>query len=345
MKGFQDIYTQSVCQDSKVLWPTHMFQDIKKIYLFENDFVFERKPFTGEEGAKEKYIFIPTPVDTNYLLGIYNRKNGVGLFNETLLERELFTSAQIIRIKDETEQHIAEPMLHFLQDKEHNFIQFAKLKLNQARYYYDGIRRIHDSALNKNKLKQFEDELIQTIFQDKKGEAKPFYVDESYFGTIAEGTPLYMTQFRSDVERSFILKGKGASVTSDILDRLAQTAKDKRLNTIVYYCPYYTEEIDCLVIPELKTAIIDSEPPHEVEPLHPNEKVIFIQEKCGEAKELFSQSLELRELEAKYKQLMRQAMLYLQDYRQYKRQEIYQSGSGSKWTHDNLLKLLNGNGA
>jgi hypothetical protein len=341
MRGVQEIYTQSLFKGSKVLWPEELFRDVKKIYAFDAEHVFEKDLFTNGFEPKENYVLILSPVEPSFIEGIYNRETGIALLNDNLISTERFPLAHIEDLDVGASSKPESSMTSYLQDKEISLIHSVKEKLTLARYYSDGIRNIHDSSLNTKIVKEIEDDLIHKIFHQNEGPHNKAIIDKAYFGTHAASGPIYMTHFYCDIDHCFILKGQGTSVASRILNQISSVAHKLGYYTFLYHCPFYPDELDCIVIPELKTVILDSEPPHEVEPLHPNETVMVLGEKCRHPETLFSHSLELRELEAKYKQLMRQAMMQLQDYRKYKRQEINQSNKYQNWTADKILAFLN----
>ena len=346
MQRVQEIYIKCLCDESKCLWPSRLFSGISKVFIFDNAWVIDKhlllKEIENINDYNKDYIFIPDPAENSLLKGIYNRKSGMAILNESLVKENSFPLAQIEVLTEYGSYKESESTIQFLQDKEASLIYAAKTKLSIAKDYYNEIRKIHDSAVNNERLEKIETALTYNIFKDQKSIDTESLVSTAYFGASAAGDLKYLTQvYHSYCNRCYLLKGQGITATSSILNRLAKIAKEKGFDIFLYYCPFYTEEIDCLVIPEIKTMVLDCEEPHEIEPLHPNEWVVPIEDECSRKETIFSHALELRELEAKYKQHMRQAVWQLQEYGKYKRQELSLLDMYKDWSATNIIKLLN----
>ena len=344
MLGFQEIYTQSVISDSLSLWPSRLFASLVKVYLFESSWVIEKQAMQEiietENELKEKFLIIPDSADTGLIKGIYNKETGIAILNETLLPRGSLSNAERIRIDDRSEAE--DWHLEVLREKEKTLLQSAKTKLLLAQKYSKAIRKIHDSLIKPKPLMEFQDAFIERIFHNRSGNHERPKIDKAFFGTNAAVGPIYINQFHNPIDQCFIIKCEGSSAAAHLLKQVSEVATKKGFDTLLYHCPFFTDELDCVVIPELKTVIIESEEPHIIEPLHPNEAVLSIGDICYDPESLFSYSLEIRELEAKYKQYMRQAVLFMQEYGRYKRQEMGHSKANKTIQPKKLFYLLLG---
>ncbi|MGV3488786.1 MAG: hypothetical protein ACO1OC_09410 [Tuberibacillus sp.] len=342
MFSFQEIYTHSVMDESTCLWPKQLFSQMKKAYLFNQfwsmDKRFLQKAIESANDMKEKYIIIPDPADTGLIQGVFNKVSGVGIFNSKI---STYIDNRLIEKENRPSDTLSDKKnLEILREKEQYLLQSARDKLLQARTFNDTIRQINNVLINESALGEANEKLLTAIFGDKKGSLVAPSSDQAFFGTNAASGPFFIRHFHYEVDRCFILKGNGSSSVSNILIEIANHAADIGFHTCVFYCPFYTDELDGVIIPELKTAILESEEPHKIEPLHPNEVVFPIDETPDKTDALYNYVLELRELEAKYKQFMRQAILTLQDYGRYKRRELEQLSYYGETNADHLLKLM-----
>lgn len=67
----------------------------------------------------------------------------------------------------------------------------------------------------------------------------------------------------------YIIKGGPGCGKSTLMKKIAQTAEEKELDVTRYYCSSDTDSLDAVVIPSLKTVVLDGTPPHATEPTCP----------------------------------------------------------------------------
>gem|GEM_PF-389079 len=69
-----------------------------------------------------------------------------------------------------------------------------------------------------------------------------------------------------DVERIYTISGEPGSGVSRMLERVASFAAAKGLFTEIYHCPFNPDNYDLVIIPEIKVAVMNVEPPHTFDP-------------------------------------------------------------------------------
>ncbi|SMB99720.1 hypothetical protein SAMN00808754_3050 [Thermanaeromonas toyohensis ToBE] len=69
-----------------------------------------------------------------------------------------------------------------------------------------------------------------------------------------------------DVERIYTISGEPGSGVSRMLERVASFATAKGLFTEIYHCPFNPDNYDLVIIPEIKVAVMNVEPPHTFDP-------------------------------------------------------------------------------
>ncbi|GFN23525.1 hypothetical protein [Thermanaeromonas sp. C210] len=69
-----------------------------------------------------------------------------------------------------------------------------------------------------------------------------------------------------EVDRIYTVSGEPGSGVTRILERIANTALSKCLFTEIYHCPFNPDNYDLIIIPEIKVAVMNVEPPHTFDP-------------------------------------------------------------------------------
>lgn len=340
MLGCCEIYLTSVINPLISLWPKTLFSRIRKAYLFDETWVIERpqlkEVMNEEKMVPDRYIIFPDSADSDLIVGILNRETGVGLFNERIVSAEKIPFAEIVRLpscRDADDSHLL-----FLKDKERSALHTAKTKLLEARKYNDAIRQVYDGAIQERELKPFSEAILTELLPKSMKKNKKTATDAAYFGTNGGDGPTFIGRFPIPVERYFIIKSENSTFPSQLLSRLVDRATEQGYDLLLYHCPFYPDEWDGVILSEIKTAVVESRSPHEIEPLHPHDKVISCEGLFQNRYHLFNYAMELREWEAKYKQYMRQAVMALREYGKYKRLQMFGYSHLPQLSH--LLHLI-----
>lgn len=69
-----------------------------------------------------------------------------------------------------------------------------------------------------------------------------------------------------EVNRIYTISGEPGSGVTKILERVANTALSKCLFTEIYHCPFNPDNYDLIIMPEIKVAVMNVEPPHTFDP-------------------------------------------------------------------------------
>ncbi|WP_258359011.1 PRK06851 family protein [Moorella sulfitireducens (nom. illeg.)] len=69
-----------------------------------------------------------------------------------------------------------------------------------------------------------------------------------------------------DVQQLYTISGEPGSGVPQVLARIADLAREKGLYTEIYHCPFNPRNIDLVIIPEIKVAAMNVQPPHTYDP-------------------------------------------------------------------------------
>ncbi|KYH33071.1 MULTISPECIES: PRK06851 family protein [Moorella] len=69
-----------------------------------------------------------------------------------------------------------------------------------------------------------------------------------------------------DVQQLYTISGEPGSGVPQVLARIADLAHEKGLHTEIYHCPFNPRNIDLVIIPEIKAAAMNVQPPHTYDP-------------------------------------------------------------------------------
>ncbi len=69
-----------------------------------------------------------------------------------------------------------------------------------------------------------------------------------------------------DVQQLYTISGEPGSGVAQVLARVADLAHEKGLHTEVYHCPFNPRNIDLVIMPEIKVAVLNVQPPHTYDP-------------------------------------------------------------------------------
>ncbi|MBQ8496358.1 MAG: hypothetical protein IJ489_02755 [Clostridia bacterium] len=122
---------------------------------------------------------------------------------------------------------------------------------------------------------------------------------------------LFNEVFSPDVQkRIYILKGGPGSGKSTLMKRVGAEAEKRGLDTEYIYCSSDTDSLDGILIPALRTAILDGTAPHVCDPIYPGaaERIVnlgeaFDEKALTEKRELIS--AQIREKNEKYQSAYR----------------------------------------
>ncbi len=161
----------------------------------------------------------------------------------------------------------------FLTDQIAQHFQQAYVRLREARGITDEWANCLKTGLDSARLGALTAELIEEIFQVVPR------VRHLFATAITPAGPVnFMDSITEDCTRRYILRGQPGCGKSAVLQQVGQAALKRGYSVDLYHCGFDPDELDAVIIPALKTAVVDGSSPHVVEPRRPGDKVLDLLE-------------------------------------------------------------------
>ena len=103
------------------------------------------------------------------------------------------------------------------------------------------------------------------------------------------------------------MRGAPGSGKSTLIAKAAQEAVKKGFSIELFHCAFDPNSADMVVIPYLRTAVLDGSPPHLIEPRRPGDRVIDLMEFADKAV-LEQQQAELAEKQQQFEDAVQAAV-------------------------------------
>jgi len=150
--------------------------------------------------------------------------------------------------------------------------------LKEARVIEEAWEELITGAMDFSQIDQRTDELLGEIFTLSPR------VRHLFAGALTpEGTMNYIENLTEDCEKRYILRGDPGSGKSTMISKVAQEAVKKGFSVELFHCAFDPNSVDMVVIPYLKTAVLDGSQPHLIEPHRPGDRVIDLMEYADKA--------------------------------------------------------------
>ncbi|GGH80766.1 hypothetical protein JOD43_002507 [Pullulanibacillus pueri] len=329
MWDIKEMYIQSICDSQQKLHLPFKLQDLKQLYLIDLLSLTEKQHLLDaiqqSDWNPEPLILFIDPVHPESIQGLIMASSRIALLDYKLFDHTLTNydgHKEIIHSGNQS-RFDKESIALLLMEKEQQLLK-AKEKFKAAKHYLNKIKKINQKAVIKENFEAIMNEIVTELFLRNPHEShtkgwprllEPFSI--SYFGGNARHHSKSFKHWPPElVDRYFILKGNPGIGKTGILQALAIVAMACNYTVSLYRCPFYTESLDAMVIPELKTAIIDGTEPHLYEPSHPKDKCYLLDERVINEELIYIYTVEIKEANARYKQYMRQGTLHLQEARE-----------------------------
>lgn len=271
---------------------------------------------------KETIEIILDPIDVKSIQGIIFPNKKVGL-----LKNELMCYDDIRKKKElknpqsnKAPSNIVMKELTIMNEQIEKKIHETLDKFSEAGDYHRRIKAIYEHALDEKAYHQVYEKLLSMIENKmilrntESSYSHDLLPDHLFVSAITYEGPIHLYyKFMSDIPQKIILKGNIGSRKSKLLEDIADNIIEKGYRVIKCHCPFEPSELDMIVIPKLGVMLLDGEKPHEIETFHPKQLQIDLSDQCIGYFSLLKEANELKENLAKYKQLMRQGTLCLQD--------------------------------
>lgn len=166
------------------------------------------------------------------------------------------------------ENKLRENKQYVLEDniKIAKYFKIAYSYLQEAKLIHDRIESYYTDSVNFALVNRKIDEVGRDIFlnnlfnseQDKLARQRHMFIT----AITPEGFVSETADLLNNIETLYVLKGEPGTGKSTLCSRIATLAQQKGFATELYHCPIDPEKLDALLIPELKTAIINGTTPH-----------------------------------------------------------------------------------
>lgn len=300
---------------------TPLDDQLEKVILVDpllginKDQFFQLLKEVGKE--KEPLILILSPIDPDLLQGVIFVNLRIGLFDREL--EPLVSMAKNVYFHRELKKEHTSKSVESMQEALKRCLKKAQNKINEAKDFSTQLRSFFDGHLTQNifetlkeQLQRFEEDVEK--FPKKKEKEDSLCLIESYYGAFTSKGPRYFSYpLTTDVKKWLIIKGHAEKDISKLLSYVKKWADEQKLPNKVDRCPLHSDEIDRLMLPTLQVGLIDGNSYHPFEPIFPNDQVIDLDEYLAFDDVFYYFAPEIRELQAFYKQRMRQATLFLQE--------------------------------
>jgi hypothetical protein len=279
------------------------------------------KDFKRFEFSEERLALFLNPIDPNGIKGLILLDQGIGIFDADLLgdpdtTKEMSGERTIEEIWVERAKRpiINNKSLVSLRQSIDWQIKKADVKFEEAKKNQDELRNLLNKDSNPQDIELISEQLLYLLKNANKQMGDSININESVYGAFTSKGPRYLTYpLPSCVSRWVILKGVAETAISKLIFEVKDWAESEGLPLQVDQCPLYKSEIDRLLLPTLGVGIIDGNRHHPFEPLTPYDIVMDLDSKLLNQEKIYYYAPEIRELQASYKQKMRQGTLELQE--------------------------------
>lgn len=209
-----------------------------------------------------------------------------------------------------------------LQDHRDKIIELSREKSAQFSHVYEKFadaKAIHEQkeeiyirSMDFKQADQITEKLKNTIFADTINPEQGPYKIRRFFGAATPSGPVhFVDNLTADLNKRYIIKGRSGSGKSTLMKKIGEYAEEKGLSVHYYLCAFHPESVDMVVIPSLDTAIIDGTAPHVIEATRDGDEIIDMFELCIDPQVEVDRKQDIKELDSKYKQLMRHGTQHL----------------------------------
>ncbi|MFC4619903.1 PRK06851 family protein [Camelliibacillus cellulosilyticus] len=214
--------------------------------------------------------------------------------------------------RDDARLRVYKDQIISLTDAISATFQEAYEKFADAKKVHDEIESIYIRAMDFDKANQVTETLMATIFaKDIHPERTPT-IKRLFSGAATPNGPVcFYDNLTSDMEKRYIIKGRAGSGKSTMMKKIAARAEQLGLSHECYYCAFDPNSLDMVIIPSLKTAILDGTAPHVVNPSRSGDEIVDMFELCINAQVEIDHAEALAALEASYQELMKEGIARL----------------------------------
>lgn len=160
----------------------------------------------------------------------------------------------------------------YLSDNKRVLFSNLYKKLSDIKKIHDEIEKIYIDNIDFSKLDIVTETLSNAIFKNLSPAECKGYITHRFFGALTpDGSVNYIENLTEDLSFRYFIKGRPGTGKSTLLKSLVKKADSLNLDIEIYHCSLDSNSLDMIIIPQIKTAIFDSTPPHELFPSRDND--------------------------------------------------------------------------
>ncbi|KNZ68431.1 hypothetical protein Tfer_3008 [Thermincola ferriacetica] len=177
--------------------------------------------------------------------------------------------------------------------------------LKEAKTIHDEWEDYYAEGMDYTKANQVANSIINEIFSRQP-------VTRHMFASAItpEGLVNYIDNITEGISTRYIIKGQPGTGKSTLLKKIAQAAADRGYNVDIYHCSLDPESLDMVVIPEINIAVINSMPPHTVEPTRDGDRIIDMLE-CVSPQVVEKNRAAVNDAEKRFNQKVEEAIRFI----------------------------------
>jgi hypothetical protein len=174
--------------------------------------------------------------------------------------------------------------------------------LREAKAIQDEGKGYLIGGLDFKKVNRLAESLTKAIFRQEPAVRHLFGA-----ALTPEGPVDFFANLTEDCHTRFILKGSPGTGKSTLMHKVAQSAIERGCAVDIYHCPFDPDSIDMIIVPALRTAVLDGSPPHSFEPQRPGDHVIDMSE-CVEQEAIARNSAAVADAAQRFERTLARAV-------------------------------------
>lgn len=192
----------------------------------------------------------------------------------------------------------------------------AYRSLAEAKTIHDEWESYVTESMHFEQVNKLANELLTELFAQQQPDYTKKPRTRKMFGSAITpgGLVNSFDTLLQDVTDLYILQGQPGSGKSSMMERVATSANARGLDLELYHCPFDPTKLDCVIIPELKAAVLNGSNPSKLDPgqLVNLSTVRFVNlDHCSEQDTINVYAAEIAEAQVRYEKALKRAVSYI----------------------------------